>query len=208
MPIMTKAEYLYACKNQLLVPYESQLIDFLRQIFYKGIPASIIALSFPVHNRQCYSTAIILSKGMKNFRLILGNTNEYPIDRKYPNHSWVESNHYVYDPIDGFKWDIDLYYKFHSPEVIFEYDDSSILNYDDYHKIDSLLCYDKYNVSMEFLALMLQYIEILEIEESTFNHQMLLEEIEKCRQMYQVTERYSDEVMEEFGTYMKTVLYR
>lgn len=208
MLTMTREEYLYACRNKLIVPYESELIDSLREITCRGLPASIIALSSSVHEGQCYATAIILSKGMKKFHLILGNTIEYPIDHAYPNHSWIENMNYVYDPIDGFKWNKDLYYKYHKPEVVCEYDESSILNYDDYHKMSSILCYDNHNISIEFLTLMLQYIEVLELEESTLNHQILLDEIEKCRQTYQVTEKYSREVLKEFGQYMKIMLYR
>ena len=46
--------------------------------------------------------------------------------------------------------------------------------------------------------LLFQYLEILEEENPTVNHTLLLDEIEICRQQYHITQKNDDYVMKKY----------
>lgn len=183
-----------------ILPYEMELINRLRDFHYQGVPLSVIVLCFPICNRNCYPTSIYLTLGMNSFRLVHGNINIFPKNGEYPNHSWVEKDGYVYDPTDGYKYEKQLYYQFYNPEVIEVYDEKTVNFYPFYHEVVGNL---GSIISEDNLTLMLQYLEILEEENPTVNHTLLLEEIHVCREQYGITKKYSSEAMAKYRSIMK-----
>lgn len=197
-----------AIQEKLVDFYEVELIDRLRRITYRGIPSSIMVLSFPIRNGNCYPTSILLSKGMKNFKIVHGNVNEYPLNTKFPNHSWVEKDAYVYDPTDGIKWNKELYYELQCAEAVDVYDDTTIKDCRVYKDVEQMLCYDNDDVNAGTLSLLLQYVESLEIGDNTVNHAMLLEEIKKCRNFYGADFVYPDRAMQKYKEFVREQLKR
>jgi len=197
---LTKEELHEALDKGLILPYEQELIENLRKFTYLGLPVSVSLLSLPVRNGNCYSMSVLLTKGMDSFRLVHGNVNIYPPEDKHPNHSWVEKDGYVYDSTDGCKYEKELYYKNYEVEVVEAYDEFSVQSYQFYNEVSSKINQD--NVPIEQLAMMLQYLEMLELENNTINHYMLLDEIDKCRELYGATTIYEDKVMQKYKSYM------
>ena len=189
-----------ALNSDIILPYEQELIDSVRNLTYLSLPVSVSLLSLPVRNGNCYAMSILLTKGMRSFKLVHGNVNMWAPGVDFPNHSWVEKDGYVYDPTSGCKYEKNFYYKKCEAEVIEVYDEISIQNYDLYNEVNSKINQD--NVPLEQLSMMLQYLEMLELEDNTINHYMLLEEISKCREVYSATTVYDDKVMQKYKEYM------
>lgn len=197
----TSDDFRNAVLNQKIASYEKELIDRLRDFSYEGIPLSVVVLCFSICNRNCYPTSIYLTLGMDHFKLVHGDVNIYPKNLEYPNHSWVEKDGFVYDPTDGYKWEKELYYHVFEPVVVKEYDEESVQNYSFYQETIQRL--GKNDFDKDSVALILQYLELLEAEIPTVNHYFLLEEIEKSRSRYQITRRYSDQVMKKYREFME-----
>ncbi|MCI6265570.1 MAG: hypothetical protein MR598_01825 [Erysipelotrichaceae bacterium] len=197
----TSDDFKDAVLNQKIASYEKELIDRLRDFSYEGIPLSVVVLCFSICNRNCYPTSIYLTLGMDHFKLVHGDVNIYPKNLEYPNHSWVEKDGFVYDPTDGYKWEKVLYYHVFEPVVVKEYDEESVQNYSFYQETIQRL--GKNDFDKDSVALILQYLELLEAEIPTVNHYFLLEEIEKSRSRYQITRRYSDQVMKKYREFME-----
>lgn len=197
----TSDDFRNAVLNQKIASYEKELIDRLRDFSYEGIPLSVVVLCFSICNRNCYPTSIYLTLGMDHFKLVHGDVNIYPKNLEYPNHSWVEKDGFVYDPTDSYKWEKELYYHVFEPVVVKEYDEESVQNYSFYQETIQRL--GKNDFDKDSVALILQYLELLEAEIPTVNHYFLLEEIEKSRSRYQITRRYSDQVMKKYREFME-----
>ena len=197
----TNNDFKDAVLNKKIVSYEKELIDRLRDFSYEGIPLSVVVLCFSICNRNCYPTSIYLTLGMDRFRLIHGDVNIYPKNLEYPNHSWVEKDGFVYDPTDGYKWEKELYYRVFEPIVVKEYDEETVQNYPFYQETIQRL--GKNDFDKDAVALILQYLELLEGENPSVNHNFLLEEIENFRSKYQITRRYSDQVMKKYREFME-----
>ena len=186
-------------ENKILL-YEDSLIENLRDVYYKGVPIAISILSYPMCVKQCYAMSVNLTRGMDHFNLVHGNVNFLQKNESYPNHSWVEKDGFVYDTTDGFKWDKELYYKLFQPEVVEVYDENTIKDYSFYHYILSRADSDLPLVNK---ALMIQYIESLEIEEPLINAEKLFEEVELWRKNNNITKKLSDEQMSRYKQIVK-----
>ena len=53
---------LYGLSHGLILPYDDELINKLRNVYYGGIPASIILLSNGMSNGHCYDRALLMSR--------------------------------------------------------------------------------------------------------------------------------------------------
>lgn len=107
---------------------------------------------------------------------------------------------YVYDPVDGFRYEKDLYYQLFEPVVVETYDEKEVLDYPFYQEVitkSDAISLEKYN-----LTLILQYLEILEQESPTFNHSLLLEEIRNYRNMHHLQEKVPAPIMRKYREYM------
>ncbi len=197
----TKDDFIQAFATKKILPYEDSLIERLRDISYRGIPLSVVVLSFPICNRHCYPTSICLTLGMDYFTLVHGNVNCYPKNQDYPNHSWVERDGYVYDPTDGYRWERDYYYQVYEAEVVEVYDENSVQKYNYYQEF--LKETYQQEIPKENLTLILQYLEMLEKESPTVNGVRLLEEIKVCRSRKGITKKLSPQIMKQYQTIME-----
>ena len=57
-----KVLLIWGLKNGLITPYDDQLIEKLRTVYYGGIPASVILLSDGMTNGHCYDRALLMSR--------------------------------------------------------------------------------------------------------------------------------------------------
>lgn len=176
-----------------ILPYEEELLENLRSELYMGVPVSLIVLCFEICNTNCYPTAINLTRGMDHFKLIYGDINIYS-KQEYPNHSWVEKDGYVYDPTDGFKYERDFYYNLYKPQITKVYDEKTCQEYDFYRDVLN----EKGNMNLDFLTIMLQYIEEQENINPTINHTLLLNEINTLRKDYNITLKIDKNIMEKY----------
>ena len=53
---------IYGLQHGLIFPYDDELIGKLRNVYYGGIPASIILLSNGMSNGHCYDRALFMSR--------------------------------------------------------------------------------------------------------------------------------------------------
>lgn len=188
-------EFIKEClKNGDIRPYESSLIEKLRNLYYEGLPLSIVLNSKYCCRTWCHHMAFQLSRGMDDFKLIRGNINIYPIEEE-PNHSWVEKNGFVYDTTDGFCWKKEIYDKYFQAVPMEIYDQDSWMNFDFYQKE---LEKTKTELDDINILLMLEFIELLEIEDPSINYHTLLEEIRIFRENKKLTKRLSKEIVEEY----------
>jgi len=132
----------------MVFPYDDELLKRLGHVYYGGIPASILLLVPSMCSGYCYDRSVLITLGMDDFRIVNGAINSLLV--KYAdevakdgvsvaNHSWVESNGWVYDTTLGLKIKKELYYAMEDPIIrkintkedaldFFEY--QSILNAD------------------------------------------------------------------------------
>ena len=189
-------------KEEKILPYEDELIEILRDISFEGLPASVVLLFKDFCRGECYKMSMTLTRAMDSFKLVHGDVNFIVENGEYPNHSWVEKDGFVYDPTDRFKWDKDVYYQLFEPKVREVYDQDSVINYSYYqnfvNKPINNIHYDK-----ETANLYVQYIELCEEEHPTVTSILLKNEIDTWRKGNNVTERYTDEVMQVFKKKMK-----
>lgn len=177
--------------------YEEELIEKLRDKYYKGIPLSISLNSGFYCNHSCHYMAFQITRGMKYFKLVRGNISRYPIEPD-GNHSWVEKDGWVYDTTDGFRWQKDIYYKVFQATPIDVYDENNYTDSWFYRKELK----KTFPVSKEQSALMIELIEILETEKPHINHKKLMEEINLYREREKITERVPNEVMKEYKQFV------
>lgn len=198
---LTIEEIRSAVKNGQITLYEDELIENLRDIIYDGLPLSVVVLSFSVCQDNWDSISIYLTLAMDSFRFVRGNINIYPKNANDPNYSWVEKDGYVYNPKDGYKWEKSLYYRVFDAEVIQVYDEKTIQSYDFYQQV--IKKSNQKQLNKNTLTLVLQYLELLEIENPTANQDLLFQEIELYRNKCNITEAYSPQVMKKYRQFIK-----
>jgi len=153
---LAKKDYLYdyGFDNGFIRTYDEELIENLRNIYYGGIPASIMLLCHEVCDGDCYNMALLMSCGFgdDDFQLVdakingiilnpemIDNYSKYP--EKYQNpgvHRFVErtmkdGSVLVYDTSEGFIFEKNLFYKLENPKITNIIDKKEILNYLEYN---------------------------------------------------------------------------
>lgn len=184
-----------ALEERKILPYEEELVERLRGLTYRGFPLSIVLFCKEFCRGECYSMSMNISRGMDKFKLVHGDVNFIVLNDEYPNHSWVEKDGFVYDTTDGFRWDKDLYYELFQPVVREVYTEETVKDYGDYQRV---LSHSNDEVDPLQLQLMIQYIELLETENPYVNSKFLQNEINIWREKNNVTDRFSDEAMNEY----------
>ena len=53
---------IYGLSKGLIFPYDDELIERLRNVYYGGVPASIILLSNGLSNGYCYDRALLMAR--------------------------------------------------------------------------------------------------------------------------------------------------
>jgi len=124
---------IYGLKNGLITLYDDELIEKLRNIYYGGIPASIILLSNGMTNGYCYDRALLMSRAFldeeDDVRLLYADVDSLKLnpeficdDPLYADHCIVErttkdGRHLIYDTTSGFIYDKKLYWLIEHPKV-------------------------------------------------------------------------------------------
>lgn len=117
--------------NGLIAPYDDELIQNLRNIYYGSIPASIILLTNSLCNGFCYDRALLLSRVFldtdDDINLIYADVDSIKLNPLYKNeknydHCIVEritkdNIHLIYDTSTGFVYNKEIYWLLERPKV-------------------------------------------------------------------------------------------
>lgn len=128
-----KVLLIWGLKNGLITPYDDQLIEKLRNVYYGGIPASVILLSDGMTNGHCYDRALLMSRAFlddeDDVQLLYADIDSLKLNPKfisdsplYADHCIVEritkdGKHLIYDTSAGFVYDKKLYWLMEHPKV-------------------------------------------------------------------------------------------
>lgn len=124
---------IYGLQHGLIFPYDEELIQKLRNVYYGGIPASIILLSNGMSNGHCYDRALLLSRAFLNnesdINLLFGDIDSLKLNPNfisdsphYADHCFVEritkdGRHFIYDTSCGFIFDKKIYWLMENPKL-------------------------------------------------------------------------------------------
>jgi len=117
----------FGLRNGLIRPYEASLIENLRTVSFGGMPLSIILLLPNLCEGHCNDRAITISMGLNRFNIVWGSVRSIRSNPEvksskltmieYSDHTWVESDGWVYDTSSCYmarKW---FYYLMEGPIV-------------------------------------------------------------------------------------------
>lgn len=124
---------IYGLQHGLIFPYDEELIQKLRNVYYGGIPASIILLSNGMSNGHCYDIALLMSRAFLNdesdVNLLYGDIDSLKLNPNfisdsphYADHCFVEritkdGRHLIYDTSCGFIFDKKIYWLMENPKL-------------------------------------------------------------------------------------------
>ena len=124
---------IYGLQHGLIFPYDDELIEKLRNVYYGGIPASIILLSNSISNGYCYDRALLISRAFlddeDNIKLLYGDIDSLKLNQRvisdsprYADHCFVEritkdGRHLIYDTSCGFVFDKRMYWLMEKPKL-------------------------------------------------------------------------------------------
>ena len=124
---------LWGLNNGYAAPYSEALIEKLRNIYYGGIPASVILLSNGMSNGHCYDRALLMSRAFldeedTDVNLLYASIDSLKLNPKfmrddpmYADHCIVEvignGRKYIFDTSCGFIFDKRLYWLMENPKV-------------------------------------------------------------------------------------------
>lgn len=123
----------YGLKNGSITLYDEELIAKLRNIYYGGIPASILLLCDALSNGRCYDQALLMSRAFLNteddIKLVYATIDGIKLNPKYIGADLGYADHcflqrttkdgqtLIYDTSSGFVYDKDLYWELEHPQV-------------------------------------------------------------------------------------------
>lgn len=142
----SKQLLIWGLKNGYIAPYDDALIEKLRNIYYGGIPASIILLSDDMSNGYCYDRALLMSRAFldteDDVQLVYATIDSLKLnpqlvncdDPLFADHCIVErvtkdGQHIIYDTSSGFAYDKKLYWLMEHPKVRHINDKNSIIEF-------------------------------------------------------------------------------
>lgn len=122
---------LWGLKKGYIQPYSEELIKKLRDIYYGGVPASILLLCNGLSNGHCYDRALLMSRAFLDddgdVKLVYATVNDLKFNPRCchdrnPDHCFVEritkdGDRLIYDTSDGFvyyKW---IYWLINHPRI-------------------------------------------------------------------------------------------
>lgn len=124
---------LWGLKNGFIMPYNNSLIEKLRNVYYAGIPASIILLCDGMTNGYCYDRALLMSRALlddeDDVQLVYATIDSIRLNPRFicdrplcADHCIVErtnkdGNQLIYDTTAGFIFDKRLYWLMENPKV-------------------------------------------------------------------------------------------
>ena len=137
---------IHGLKTGKITPYDDELIEKLRTIYYGGMPASIILLSDGLSNGHCYDRALLMSRAFldtdDDVKLVYATVDSIRLNPQYQNrddpmfadHCFVErttSNgmKLIYDTSAGLIYDKKLYWVMEHPKVRKENSKEAIMEF-------------------------------------------------------------------------------
>lgn len=206
---------LWGLKNGLIKPYDDELIEKLRTVYYGGIPASIILLSNAMSNGHCYDRALLMSRAFLDedcdVQLVYATIDSLKLNPKfisdkplYADHCILEritkdGQHLIYDTSAGFICDKKVYWLMEHPKVRKINNKESIINFlkedEFYYPEDPER--DKYAAPM-----ILPFIEMTYGKPTEMYSQTGIELLQREIEHYKKTMNY-DDVVEEIDQDMK-----
>lgn len=210
-----KVLLIWGLKNGLITPYDDQLIEKLRKVYYGGIPASVILLSDGMTNGHCYDRALLMSRAFlddeDDVQLLYADIDSLKLNPKfisdlpfYADHCIVEritkdGKHLIYDTSVGFVYDKKLYWLMEHPKVRKVNNKESIIKFinedEDFHPED--VDRDKY-----IAPLVLPMIEKTFGRPNEMYSLLGIELLQREIEYYKKTINY-DDVVEEISQDMK-----
>lgn len=166
---------IWGLQKGLIAPYDDKLIKKLRNIYYGGLPGSVILLSKSLSNGYCYDRALLMSRAFldeeDDVKLIYANVNSIKLnpeeyvcdDPSYAEHCVVEritgdKRDLIYDTSSGFIYDKKIYWLIENPKITYIRDKNNIKKLiDEQEKCPVDLDKQKYEASIVLKMLELSY---------------------------------------------------
>lgn len=158
---------IWGLKNGFVFPYNDRLIENLRNVYYGGIPGSVLLLCDSLCQGHCYDRSVLVTLGFEDddFNIIkagidgiklnpmyIDKYERYP-DSAYDSHSIAErilndGSRWIYDTSMGFVLEKRLYWLIERPDVRKINDKQATLDYKEYQDIKNAnIERDKYVLS-------------------------------------------------------------
>ena len=167
---------IWGLKKGFVFPYDDRLIENLRNVYYGGIPGSVLLLCDSLCQGHCYDRSVLITLGFgdDDFNIIKAgidgirlNPNYIDKNRRcpskdYDSHSIAErilsdGSRWIYDTSTGFVYDKRLYWIIERPDVRKINDKKATLDYKEYQDVKNAdIDRDKY-----VLPLVLPMIEAI-----------------------------------------------
>lgn len=130
----SKKLLLWGLKHGCIAPYNDELIEKLRTIYYGGIPASILLLSNGMSNGHCYDRALLMSRAFLDekgdVQLLYASIDSLRLNPKFMNdtdplyadHCIVEvtsedGNHFIIDTSAALVYEKKIYWLMEHPKI-------------------------------------------------------------------------------------------
>lgn len=135
---------IWGIKKGYIQPYDEELIEKLRDVYYGGIPASILLLSRMLTDGHCYDRALLMSRAFLDddgdVRLIYAEVADlkynpvYSEEGRDSDHCFVEritesGKHLIYDTSVGFRYTKWIYWLMNFPKIRHINEKDSILRF-------------------------------------------------------------------------------
>lgn len=199
--------FAYGIKHGLIHPYEKELIENLRNVYYGGVPASIMLLCDELCAGRCYDRGLLVTFGFgdDDFQLVDADIDGITLNPKYVdsgfehygNHCFAERTDkngttWVYDTTVGMVYEKNLYYMIERPQITKINSEEDTLAFCDYKDIKNAdIERDKY-----VLPLILPTIESIAESSKDYYAKNLREEITRFKKEIDYDgiceERYQD----------------
>lgn len=144
----------YGVEKGLIRLYSDELIKELRNVYYGGLPASIVLLCNDACNGWCYDRAILLSISFEDndYQMVEADIDSLRLnprciaeheceqDSKYAEHCYLEAKGgdgsvWVFDTSVGLAFEKGLYDEMQHPKVNRVYDRKDVMNFYDYKEL-------------------------------------------------------------------------
>lgn len=146
--------FLWGLKNGFIFAYNEKLVQNLRNVYYGGIPGSVLLLCRALCDGYCYDRSVLVTLGFgeDNFNVInahmdgirlnpkyIDQNAKYPSDT-YDSHSIAErilsdGSSWIYDTSLGFVFDKRLYWLIERPRIIKINDKQATMNFCEWQDI-------------------------------------------------------------------------
>lgn len=144
----------YGLNSGKILSYTTDYIETLKNVYYGGVPASLLILNPKLCQGNCYDMALLSIFGFKDDDFLIidalvksikinpENRKKFKNVKNYNIHSFAlrrksDGSEWIYDPTSGFVYEKNLYFKLEKPKVIQIYNRQKVLNHPRYKKIQN-----------------------------------------------------------------------